>query len=246
MKTPYTQFDLPTRHIAGNNHYIPPRARNSTEIERRHELPRGTILLEQQHRGILVGHSVLEAVSDDNDTAYIAQIIGSCGLNSAHYQFARGSRFMRRHTTLPYLARPEGQPRPSSEDVLASARLKVARVTETAGKLASLHAERRSGESSVADTLGRSMTHAALEVACIPLADTISSRGEFAVQATVRAHCLDTLDAARNLGLEIGTPPSFAQLADPDSDLSVRIRREAPTDVFYAFEAALDAHAMPR
>lgn len=246
MRNPYTQFDLPTRHLTGNNHYIPPRARDSSEAERRHDLPSGTVLLEQQHRGLLVASRVLEVVNDADDIAYTAQLIGACGLNSAHYQFARGSGFMRRHTALPYLAQPIDQPRPTSEDILASSRTKLSRVAETAGTLANIHAERRFGERDKAEVLGRSMTHAALEAACAPIADNISSRGAFAVQAAVRAHCLDTLDSARNLGIELGTPPSFAQLADPDSDLSVHVRRGAPSDVFYAFEEALDAHAMPR
>lgn len=246
MKHPYTQFDLPTRHITGNDHYIPPRARDSAEADRRHELPTGTVLLEQQHRGLLVARTVLEAVHDANDVAYTAKFLAVCGLNSAWYQFARGSQFMRRHVALPYLARPADQERPSSDDILASSRIKLARVAETAGTLAAMHAKRQSGERDKADTLGRSMAHAALEAACAPIADTISSRGAFAVQATVRTHALGVLDTARNLSLELGTPPSFAQLADPDSDLSVHIRREAPTDVYYAFEEALDAHAMPR
>ena len=185
-------------------------------------------------------------MSDTADIGYTAQLIGACGLNSAHYQFARGSGFMRRHTALPYLAHPIDASRPTNEEIIASSRTKLARVAETAGALATIHAERKFGERDKAETLGRSMTHAALEAACIPIADTISSRSAFAVQAAVRAHCLDTLDNARTMALDLGTAPTFAQLSDPDSDLSVRIRREAPTDVYYAFEEALDAYAMPR
>lgn len=246
MKNPYTQFDLPTRHLSGDNHYIPPRARDSTEAERRHELPAGTVLLEQQHRGLLIASTVLETVHDTDDVAYTAKIIAACGLNSAWYQFARGSQLMRRHVTLPYLARPIDQPRPTGVEVLDSSRVKLARVAEVAGALTIMHAERRSGQASKADTLGRSMAHAALEAACAPMADTISSRGAFGIQSTVRTHALGVLDTARNLGLELGTPPSFAQLSDANSDLSVHIRRDAPADVYYTFEEALEAHAMPR
>ena len=125
MKHPYTQFDLPTRHLQGNNHYVPPRARDSSEADRRHELPGGTVLLEQQHRGLLVATCILEAVSDTDDIGYTAQLIGACGLNSAHYQFARGSGFMRRHTALPYLAHPIDASRPTNEEIIASSRTKT-------------------------------------------------------------------------------------------------------------------------
>lgn len=246
MKHPYTQFDLPTRHLGGDNHYVPPRARDSSEIDRRRSLPSGTILLEQQHRGLLITQDVLQNVQDAEDTTYAAQFIAACGLNSAWYQYARGSTYMRRHIALPYLVRPKDHPRPSCDEVLDASRKKIVRVAEAAGALATLHAEQKFGQSDRAISLGRSMAHATLEAACAPLADALYSRKDFALQAAVRTHCLNILDNARTLGLELGTPPSFAQLADPDSDLSVHIRREAPSDVYYAFDEAWSMHAMPR
>lgn len=246
MKSPYTQFDLPNRHLTGANQYVPPKARSSTEIDRRHAMPAGTILLEQQHRGLQAAHDVLRIVSDENDIACVAKIIGACGLNSSWYQFARGSRVMRRQVQLPYLARPDAYPRPTSDEVLAQATGSLQRTAELAGKLATLRAENRVGQQGLGQRLGRVMAHAALEIACAPYTNEIAHESPFNTQIAVRAQSLETLEQSRALGYEIGTPPSFAQLADPDSDLSVHIRRTTPNDVYYAFEAALEAHAMPR
>jgi hypothetical protein len=246
MKAPYTQFDLPNRHLVGTNQYVPPKARSSSEIDRRHAMPSGTIVLEQQHRGLQAAHDLLRNVSDENDILYVAQIIGACGLNSGWYQFAKGSRVMRRQLQLPYLARPDAYPRPTSDEVLAQASGNIQRTAELAGKLATLRAENRVGQQGLGQRLGRVMANAALEIACAPFADDIAQTSPFNTQAAVRTQSLEVLERSRALGYEIGTPPSFAQLADPNSDLSVHIRREAPTDACYAFEAALDAYAMPR
>lgn len=246
MPKPYTQFDLPARHIPGDHHYVPPRARQRDEIDRRRALPRGTILLEQQHRGLQVAQALLEAAHDENDVAYVSLYIATCGLNSAWYQCARNSRFMRRHTALPYIAQREEQPAPTTDSLLASTRSSFARITRTAGVLATYHAKQQPNEPLRADAFGRATAHAALSLACIPVLDTLQSGSVFHTQAAVRAHALATLDTARSIGAELGSPPSFAQLADPDSDMSVHIRRTARSEVFYALEAAQDMYAMPR
>lgn len=245
-RSPYTNFDTPRKLILAGNDYIPPKARTSEERERRHELPGGNLKLQQQERGIRVFSMVLNNIHDDNDVSFVSRVISSCGLISGWNQFARYAPVMRRQNSIPNLGWPLELERPSSDERLVLARNQLERVGESAGKLVTLHAERRRGIMQQSTKVGRAMVDAGLEVACIGLADDLQKTVPFETQVRVRNRCLEVFDDAHQLGAKLGTQPSFAQAADPDSDLSVHIRRTAPIDVFYAFEAAQAVHAIPR
>lgn len=104
MKQPYRHFDLPTIHLDPHKaHHIPRRATNQSEVERRKTLPKGTLLAEEQTRGIAVAARLLWHLSEQEDIAFVRPIIAAAGINTAWYDFAAQSPVMRRRLLLPRL-----------------------------------------------------------------------------------------------------------------------------------------------
>lgn len=242
MKAPFKHFDLPSHHLTGDRHYVPPKARKSEEIERRKALPTGALLAEHQLRGIRIASSILERVVEKPDLDFTAKIISAGGINSSWYGFARGSQVMRRRLQLPYLAGSLDTPPPTGIGQLSSVRQSFEEAGTIAGSLVSSIETRSRRTNLQKRLLGRALGDASLSLACITLGRSYSMQSDpYDIQAEVRQQGLTALEAARTLEAEIGTPPSLAQLADTDSDLAVYIRRNAPNAVFEAYEEALAA-----
>jgi hypothetical protein len=244
MKKPYKDFDLPTQHLSVDHHYIPSRARSSGEIERRHELPRGTILAEYKEKGTKVAAHILHSIQYEPDVVFSSKILAATGLNSSWYEYARGASVMRRRLKLPVLAEAEGQLRLNMTDILEDARASFDGAAYLAGRVVAAHEHRSPKLPEHKILLGKGLGSASLTLACANMNKTPAYDTPFVVQTVVREQGLQALQDARALSSEIGTPPSLAQLADPNSDLSVYIRRNAPDGVYQAYDEALELHAV--
>lgn len=235
-KQPYNTFDLPTRHLTDND-YTPPKARRSDEIARRHDLPAGTVLAEQQHSGLTVAHRMLELVDDPKDINFVTNIVAVSGINTSWYNYGRGGEVMRRRLDLPTLATDEDDWRETREGLLIKAKEGLAHAVLLADSYRQSIVERRK----VARTkrlLGRHMGNVSLQLACVRLGNAPLSLSPFHTQVIARDQALETLESSRVIGQRIGVHPSVAQLADPDSQTALFIRRQAPNGTFDAYEQA--------
>lgn len=246
MRKPYRDFNLPVQHLAGSNHYVPPKARSSDEIERRRSRPRGVVLAEQQYRGLLIGSRLLRKVEDEPDIAYTYRLLASSGINSTWYLHARGSETMSKRFKLPVLARNEEGTLFQDLDLREHAQLVFEdAIVAAQGLLSAVEAD-SSLKGKKALVLGKNLGNASLALACVPGGAPFRSFTPFMAQAWAREQGMDALQNARAMAADIGTPPSFAQLADPNSDLAVEIRRHAPNAVEQAYEEGITLYAMPR
>jgi hypothetical protein len=95
--------------------------------------------------------------------------------------------------------------------------------------------------------LARTVGHASLTLSCVSLGDLIGYESsyltDFDLQDLARQRGLRVLEQSRIMQQVLGTPPSMAQLADPDSDVSVHWRRNAPNGALAAYELAVEAVA---
>ncbi|MCA9332898.1 hypothetical protein KDA00_03420 [Candidatus Saccharibacteria bacterium] len=240
----YKDFDLPTKHLGGNTHFVPPKARDEGEIERRRSLVRGVLLAEHQERGLAIASTILKHVKDDTSVRFASRIIAAGGLNTAWYGFARGaeSEVMRRRLKLPFLAVHKPELRESSDDMLYDAAFQFSEARAQAD-LVKIAIESCSPKTDrLKRVLGRTVGKASLTLACTELGDELIMHPLSSVdtQLRVRQRSLGALNDARTLQDEMGLPPSIAQFADRDSHLSVFWRREAPTEAVRAYETAVD------
>lgn len=237
-------FDLPVRHLGSDRHFVPPKARRSDEIDRRHGLPSGTVLAEYQKRGLELTAAILNKIEEPQDLVFTARLLAASGINTAWYSFARGaSDVMRRRLKLPPIAVEDDNWRPDTATLLQSARLRFQDAVHLAGKVVtatergvpSPWLERRQTQ------LGRHVGTSSLVLACAPLGDRLDDKTDFQVQLMARWQSLRALHDSRVLEAPLGSYPSLAQLAEPDSDLSVYLRRNAPDGALEAYEQAIAA-----
>lgn len=246
MTKPYKRFNLPTQHLSGNTHYVPPKARSSEEIERRRSLPKGVVLAEQRYRGALIGARILRKVEDEPDVAYANKLIAACSMDSAWYAYGRGSDVMGRYLKLPVLARGEGDTLLHSLSAREHAQFAFEEAIVAAQDLLSAVETGSPARERKTQILGVNLGNAALTLACAPEGDSVRNLTPFMAQAWAREQGMGVLRTARALAVNTGTPPSLAQLADPNSDLAVEIRRHAPNAVDQAYEEGVTLYAMPR
>lgn len=238
MNKPYRNFDLPKQHL-DERHYTPARARSKSEIERRRSLPSGTTLLEHQRDGLAIASQMLEWNEQPEDVAFTSNVIAMSGLNAGWYSYAADAPVMRRRLSLPRLADEELGWRETRSGLLTKAQQGLARAVTLAGALAEAAAEGRSLERHKR-SLGRQLGNISLNLACLDLGDVAGSYSEFDIQNLAREQSLQTLEDARTFGARIGSHPSIAQLADPNSDLAIYLRRCAPNDTLEAYEESLE------
>lgn len=237
-KQPFSNFDLPRQHLSDQGHYVPPKARDEAEIARRRMLPRGTLVAEQQVRGIEVAHRILETVKVGEDMAFTTRMLGMAAINSSWYIFGQGAPdVMRRRLMLPKMADDENEWRQTPDELrvqtingLRESRRQAAAITEATA--ANRLTARRSR------SFGRLLGNVSLHLGVLDDGRTIIGGDAFEVQKHVRDKALDLLEFARQFGQDTQSHPSIAQLANPDSPLGVHWRREAPDNAFYAYEAA--------
>jgi hypothetical protein len=239
MKQPYSHFDLPKQHLSGE-HYFPARSRDPREIERRRALAPGTLLAEQQATGVRMTARMFEAVSESPVNDFALELLAASGLNSSWYTFAdKQHEVMRRRLYLPRLADDETEERVVTTERVIKVRSGLLATIENADRLTYRAGMNRLTKRGRAE-FGRSMGTVSLGLASIQLGNGLLHNDAFIVQDMMRNQALQTLDASRRLERFIGVAPSVAQLADPDSPLSVYWRRHAPDEVYGAYEQAYE------
>lgn len=247
----YKDFDLPTKHLSEAKHFVPAKARDEAEIARRRELAPGTLLAEHQERGVAVATTIIKLLSKPGDIAFSSRVLSAAGLNTAWYSFARGAEneVMRRRLKLPFLAahQPlEDQPevRPGTDDLLQESAFIFSEARATGTELIDALDHMPLKTERLRKTFGRRVGKASLTLACVELGDTLQASPVSTIhtQNLVRHHCLQALEDARTLSSQVGLAPSIAQLADPDSHLSVYWRREAPNEANAAYHQAVELH----
>lgn len=242
----YKDFDLPTKHLPEAEHYVPPKARDEGEIERRRGLPTGSLMAEYQRQGLVIASTILEFLEEPRDIEFSARLLAVSGLNSAWYSFAQNSEVMRRRLKLPLLIRDHAEDRPNSAQVMEEAKMGFKEAYVAGHQVVRHLTERREVVyvENYRTRLGRHLGNASLKLGCAQMADLVvqasDSLTDHDVQAMVRQRSLYVLDDARVLKEEVGSHPSIAQLADPDSDLSVYWRRQAPNGALGAYEMATE------
>lgn len=242
----YKDFDLPTKHLATDKHFVPAKARDDEEIERRRGLHRGVLLAEHQERGVAVASTILKMVHKPEAIDFASRIISAAGLNTAWYSFARGAEYevMRRRLKLPFLAAHAPEFRPSSDELLNDAAFYFSEARGTGEDLIATIGLNAKKEERLKKTFGRQVGKASLTLAVVRLGDQFREHPLTSVdtQDLVRQQCLRALNDSRAIGEEIGLPPSVAQLADPVSHLSVFWQREAPNEALDAYKTAVELH----
>lgn len=239
----YRDFDLPIKHLTGETHFVPPKARDSDEIDRRRFLPPGTILLEHQHAGIKIAKAILDQLIDPDDIAFSTGVLAPSGLNTAWYLFGRSAPVQRRRLKLEVLATEDPEQRPSTYMLLQNAGSDFRLAEARSNSLIDLHLNKFSTAEQERKILARTVGHGALTMSCASLGDQIGydeiQLTDFELQDLARRRGLNALEQSRVLAEQIGTPPSLAQLGNVDSDLSVYWRRQAPNGALKAYEQAV-------
>lgn len=242
----YKDFDLPTKHLVAERHFVPAKARDEDEIERRRSLRPGVLLAEHQEHGVAVAASILKRLHQPEDVAFASKIISATGLNTAWYSFARGAEHevMRRRLKLPFLAAHAPEFRPSSDELLYDSAFYFDEARQTGEDLIEIIGRDPRKEEQLKKKFGRQVGKASLTLACVSLGDELQANPVRSVdtQDRVRQRCLQALESSRTIDESIGLPPSFAQFAEHDSHLSVYWRREAPSGAQQAYHTAVAQH----
>ncbi len=250
----FTQFEIPVAHlpspeVAPGAHYVPPKALDPSEAERRSGRHRGHLVAEQQLAGIQIAAATLESLENPKDIKFMADTFALAAFNTAWYLYAADAEMevMRRHVDLPFLVGPTPEMRPSSRNVLGHA----VRELRYAGDQA--HAVERSinyGSPRVHEfrpRAGRLLASAALHLGVVDLGDKVAGSPRIRdskVQDIVRARSTRNTKMARAVQSEIGQFPSMAALAEPLSDLRVYIGRNATSqESLEAFNQAAEEFA---
>ena len=226
--------DLPTIHLSGRD-YVPPRTRDPEVRAFRHGRPAGTIMLEQQAAGLELIPRVLERAKTPEAVAFASTYLGAAAFNSSWYMQGREAPVMRRVARLPRLVDQEAEWRQTPEGLAALVRDNSQAVAMNAFHIAAEHARRKPNLRRLSVT-GKGLAHLSLGLSTLPVAGIASTASEAEAQSHAWESAQDMVSVARTLGNDIGTNPSIAALADPDSDFSVFWRRTAPDDIYDALE----------
>jgi hypothetical protein len=245
-KQPYRKSYQSRNHLTGE-HYVPDRTRDPNEAERRHSLPGGTILAEQQRDGLIIASSIMgHEFENPRDNAFITEMLGASAFNASWYAFARKITVPKTHRPpsrrvidLPELADDDADWRETRSGLLTKIRQGLAHTAGTAEQLVTMHISGHSTER-LNMRLGQQMARHSLQLACLEIANAPRGMSAFDIQDTARERSLDAQESARTLTNVIGIHPSVAQLANPDSPLSVHWRRNAPDSAYNAYEQGLE------
>lgn len=228
-------------------HFVPPKARDEAEIARRRGLQPGTLVAEYQYRGLAMSGLIMNQLIDRESLAFAAETLAPAALNTAWYSFARGARVMRRRLKLPLLATEDRADRPTTFMLQADASYYFKQAAEEGMHFVTALAEQSAAAPRLAINLARAVGHAGLLTTCVPIGDSIGYEMEgvsdYDLQYLARQRGLRALERAQVMRQELGIPPSIAQLADPDSALSVYWRRNAPNQAAELYTEAYDTMA---
>lgn len=222
---------------------MPPKTRDSAEKERRKELPRGTLLTEFQYTGTRMAAIMLGILQDPQDIASAGEIITPAGLNTDWYLSAQNAQdVMRRRRKLALLATLDPEQRPTSYMLHHEATDLFGAATEKAQGLVIATARGLETLEDFKKKTARSIGHASLVLDSVAIGDKVGygeiQATDFDLQNMSRLRALKALEQARTLHAITGEVPSLAGLADPDSGISVHLRRTATTPVVEAWEEA--------
>ena len=238
----YRDFDLPAEHLLEGYHFVPAKAHDPAEIERRRELSRGTLITETQAKGLMVAKTVLENIDDEDGLMFAADTLAIAGVNTAWYSYAQNSDVMRRRLKLPIMAHPRLR---SPDAIVEDAVEALGKQINRAGQLAVATDLRLRSEGRHQKELGVGVGNLSLRLAMLEpvVAGAFYDVGESEelAQEIARTQCLRLLKKAKNMYRNVKTHPSIAQLSDPYSDLAVYWHRNAPGSIQTAVADALSA-----
>lgn len=249
MKRGPQVYDLPVANLNQNvGHYVPPKARSEREAMRRRNNPANTVILEAQTDGTYILGKTFEYIADDERSGeYFAHVMGGVCLNTAWYSYANlhpdeiesaQDNVTRRRLELPKHIQidDEGIPHYETERNNYHAITDgLARAANLANLLEIAHREEHEiRKYRLRKQFGHLIGNVGLRLAATPL---IGARGEpYDIQTGVRNAGRDAIEKSREQ--YDGAYPTVAQLTDLDSQLSVHLRRTAPTPLHDALIAA--------
>lgn len=237
----YKVIHQPTNFLPNDgNHYIPPKTRDSAEIDRLHGLPHGTLMIEQEIKGLEIAEQLLAQIDDPEALAFAAQIIAAGGFNSSLYDLSRGTPYMYRPLRLPQLIDEDGEHTETPETLKEKVRAGLMEAIQQANRLHGAHVEGVATRK-YKEKLGRTIGNTSMLAAAIAWTMPSRSMDPHAASAEIRAQALDTVNLARDLQERIGTYPSLGQLGHRDSELAVFWRRSAPNPAYEALDAVTAA-----
>jgi hypothetical protein len=240
MKT-FRDFDLPVKHLEGDGeHYVPPKARDCEEIERRKQLVPGVLMAELQLKGIKIARNILEIVQQQDDGIFVVRTLGAAALNTSWYNYAMGAQdVMRRRLNLPSI--DEFGEDVTKSKIITDAVEQMGVAEDEADIMVQEGHEKRRLYDIRKKVIGKSLGNSALTLASVPYADILSKSYDPKFrQYVARQGALEILEESRMLHITVGSNPTLAQLADNDSPLSVYWRRNADDAAFDALEQAIE------
>jgi hypothetical protein len=202
----------------------------------------GTLIVEQQSRGLTVARTILENSGEEEGLLFAANTLAVAGLNSAWYSYAqRAQDVMRRRLKLPIMLHDRTR-QPSL--LLEDATSVLLAAERDAGKLVRAMNENPYKVGEHQREVGVRTGNMALRFAVygpVLMGEFGIETDDESMQERVREAGLDTLTAARTMHETIGVHPGIAQLSDPYSELAVYWHRKAPGSIQTAVSDALTA-----
>lgn len=243
MKQPFTHFDLSRQHLSERGHYIPPKARDEAEIARRKTLPKGTLIAEQQAKGVNIAYDILSNVEPGKDTAFTTRMLGMAAINTSWYIYGHDApNVMRRRLFLPRMADPQTEWRQTPTELKDKTLSGLHTAYNLAVRVADDTAANKVSQRRV-HSLGRQLGNMSLNLIVLGNGLSTTAGDAYDVQKDARDRALELLEDAKQFGIDHESHASIAQLANPDSTLGVLWRREAPNGALNAYHAAIEANA---
>lgn len=230
MTKGFRNFDLPTIHLSDGTNYVPPRTRDLQEATRRRNLPPGSLVLERQAAGLDVAVGLFNYPIDiTKDREFLHQRVASALMNAAWYSYAYDNAdVMRRQLKLPVLADDHAEWRETRTGLTIKVRDGLTHAASLVHRLAIAH-QRELDTKRVNRRLGQQMGNTAVAIMCLSLTDAPQGMSEPEIQYVARLTALDALESARTSHQSTGTHESIAQLASPNTPMSIAWRRDAPS-----------------
>lgn len=229
-KSPFKHFDMPTTHLPEDGpHYTPAWTRDSTERDRRHGIPHGSLILEEQSSGLLVARQVIvHDYKNPEDQEFAFNQLVPALSNTSFYSGAAGAGdVMRRRRELPEFASDEGDGwRQTKAGLLVKTQKDIAYAATLASQLELAH-KRGTKAEALRRQLGAETGKIALALACWDLGDAPESMSAYDIQAIVRLRALDTIQQSRQF-MPQQTYGSLAQLARSSTPLARHWMQHAP------------------
>jgi hypothetical protein len=238
MNKPRTHFDLTREHLSKEGHYVPPKTRDPQEAARRRGRPRGTLIAEQQARGLGIAHNILGRAETGKDMEFTTRMLGMAVMNSSWYVFGKDANdVMRRRLWLPKMADSDTDWRQTPKELHLNTVDGLVMAQYLSEEFAHMTAQDRVTETKKR-ALGRHLGNMALNLAVLGDGRTVMGGNAHEVQDQARERSLELMRFARQFGIDHQTHPSIAQLPDRDSTLGLYWRQEAPDGAYQAYEEA--------